>query len=114
MKAALFHNAEVRFEDHPKFAGVRIAKCVDSARTQAVSVSFLDIGAGVEIPVHTHDLQVDSIYVVSGNGKAFVNGEWQNIEEGHYIFVPAAVEHGIRNTGKGPLRLFVHHSPPLF
>jgi mannose-6-phosphate isomerase-like protein (cupin superfamily) len=30
-----------------------------------------------------------------------------------HIFVPAVDEHGIRNTGTGSLKIFVHHGPPL-
>jgi len=102
-----------QFTDHPKFSGVKIAALVTGRDTDTVSISQLIIEPGITIPVHTHVPQVDSILVVSGRGEGFVNGEWQEIASGDYLFVPPEVEHGIRNTGKEPLVLFVHHSPPL-
>jgi quercetin dioxygenase-like cupin family protein len=60
-----------------------------------------------------HDPHVDSILVISGKGEAYVNGRWESVEAGDYIFVPKGDEHGIRNAGDGYLKIFVHHSPPL-
>lgn len=114
MKTLAFRKETIRFEDHPRFADVRIAKLVTGNITQSISVSMLDIAPQTEIPVHTHDPQVDSIYVIEGVGEAYINGGWNGINTGDYIFVPEKVEHGVRNTGHGPLRLFIVHSPPLF
>ena len=113
MNTEFFRNREIRFSDHPRFANVKIAALVTGKKTDTVSVCLLDIAPHTEIPVHTHDPQVDSIFVVAGQGKAFVNGNWRDIEAGDYIFVPVLEEHGIRNSGAASLRLFVHHSPPL-
>ena len=113
MSTKFFPDKEVSYADHPKFAGVRIAVLVSGKDTDKVSVCLLKIEAATEIPSHTHDTQVDSIFVASGRGEAYVNGNWRPISEGDYIFVPAGEEHGIRNTGDRILTLFVHHGPPL-
>ena len=101
-------------EDHPLFKGVRIAKLVTKERSTAVGVSLLEIAPGVEIPVHTHESSIDSIYVVEGEGEAMVDGAWQEIRAGDYVFVDAGEEHGVRSSEDTGLRLFVVHSPPLF
>jgi quercetin dioxygenase-like cupin family protein len=98
---------------HPRFAGVRIAVLVSSKESAAVGVSVLEIEPGTVVPVHTHDPQIDSIYVVSGAGEALLNGDWKHVSEGDHLFIPPGIEHGVRNTGDRPLTLFVHHSPPL-
>lgn len=113
MKAKFFRCRDISYTDHPKFANVRIALLVSRIDTEAVSVSFLEIAPATEIPIHIHDPQVDSIYIDAGQGQAYVNGAWQEMAAGDYIFVPAGVEHGIRNTGDAILRLFVHHGPAL-
>ncbi|MBW2466804.1 MAG: cupin domain-containing protein [Deltaproteobacteria bacterium] len=64
-------------------------------------------------PLHTHDPQIDSIFIVSGQGEGYVNGDWRKIRAGDYLFVPPGVDHGIRNSGTGSLVLMVHHSPSL-
>ncbi len=112
--AIFFKEREIEFKDHPKFAGVKIAILVSSKDTDRASISLLCLHPGVEIPIHTHDPQVDSIYVLSGEGEAYVNGSWQKIEPGDYLFIPPQEEHGVKNTGEKELKLFIVHSPPLF
>lgn len=113
MQTILHRVSSFEFTDHPRFAGVRIAVLVSRKDSDAVSVSLLDIAPSVEIPVHTHDAQLDSIFVVSGQGEAFINGSWQAVEAGDHLLAPKSVEHGMRNAGAESLRLLVHHSPPL-
>lgn len=112
MKSMVYPSSSIEFDDHPKFAGVKISALVSSKESDVASVCFLDIEKNTTVPVHTHDPQVDSIYIVSGAGEIYANGQWNPIVAGDYIFVPAGDEHGIKSGDEG-LRLFVHHSPPL-
>jgi len=114
MGSILIKSADIRFEPHPKFAGVEIAKLITSENNYEVSVSILKISPGSSASVHLHEKEVDSIYILKGMGKAYVNGEWVGIREGDYIFVPPGEEHGIENTGSEELILLATHSPPLF
>jgi|YNPBryantNP2012_1023418.scaffolds.fasta_scaffold01142_7 quercetin dioxygenase-like cupin family protein len=109
-----YKSAQVTFEPHSRFEGVRIAKLVTKDRGEAIGVSMLEIGPGVEIPIHTHDQELDSILVLSGNGQAFIDGAWREIGEGDYILIPPTLEHGVKNTSPQPLRLFIVHSPAIF
>ena len=113
MKSLFFPRESMDFQPHPKFQGVALAKLVTKELREEIGVSLLAIEPGVEIPVHVHEGEVDSIYVASGSGEAYVNGEWRSVSAGDYIFVPKGVEHGVRNSGEGVLELFVVHAPPL-
>ncbi len=112
--AYFYRREEIAFGPHPKFQGVGFALLIDSQKDPRLSVSMLSIEPGVEIPIHTHETQADSIYVLSGEGEAYFNGEWQPLREGDYLLIPPGEEHGVRNTGSEPLKLFIVHSPPLF
>ncbi|WP_457571274.1 cupin domain-containing protein [Desulfovulcanus sp.] len=112
--AKFLKREEITFEDHPKFKNVKIAKLVSSQDTDTVSVCILDISPDTEIPIHTHDPNIDSIYVLEGEGEIFIGDSWQKIGVGDYIFVPAQEKHGVKNTGETILKLFVIHSPPFF
>lgn len=114
MQGKLSRGSIIEFADHPRFAGVRIAVLVSAKDSDAVSVSLLEISPGVEVPIHTHDPQMDSIFVLSGQGEAYIRGSWQSVGPGDHIFAPSGAEHGVRNTGKDILKLFIHHSPPLY
>ncbi|NOZ57989.1 MAG: cupin domain-containing protein [Euryarchaeota archaeon] len=114
MASVLIKSGDIRFEPHPKFSGVEIAKLITSERNSEVSVSILKISPGNSASVHLHEREVDSIYILKGTGKAYVNGEWVTVAEGDYIFVPPGEEHGIENTGEEALILLATHAPPLF
>ncbi len=108
-------NDERKFEEHPKFKGVRIAKLLTGAESEnSISVSILKIAPGNEAPIHVHNKEGDSIYILSGNGTGSFAGEEKEVRAGDYIFVPHGIEHGIKNTSKEPLVLIATHSPPLF
>ncbi len=113
MNSRLFRSKEMTFSPHPKLTNVRMATCITSKDSETVSVCMIDIAPKEGAPIHRHDLHVDSILVISGKGEAYVNGRWEPIEAGDYIFVPKEEEHGIRNTGRKSLMIFVHHSPPM-
>ncbi len=115
MDKTLFLKGDDRkFQEHPAFEGVEVSKLVARAECDFLGVSILEVAPGAEIGIHTHDAALDSIYVLSGEGDAYVNCEWGGIGPGDYLLVPAMVEHGIRNTSNAPLKLFVAHVPPLF
>lgn len=111
----IFHKAKgMIFEPHPRFAGVKIAKLVTKDQGHTIGVTMLEIGSGIEIPIHTHDRELDSIFVLSGKGQAFIDGAWKDIAEGDYILIPATIEHGVKNTSDQVLKLFIVHSPAIF
>ena len=113
MESRLFRSKEMTFAPHPRLANVRMAYCITRKDTETVSVCMIDISPKEGAPIHRHDSQVDSVLVISGKGETYINGRWEPIEAGDYIFVPEGEEHGIRNTGHESLRIFVHHSPPI-
>ncbi len=52
-------------------------------------------------PRHSHDWEHE-IFVYSGQGAVFFNGEWTEIESGHSIFIPGNEEHQIKNISDNP------------
>ena len=113
METRFFPQREMIFIKHPTFDNVKTAIFITGKETNMASVCLIEIAPGSETPIHTHEEQADSIFVVQGRGETYINGTWQPIEPGDYLYIPAKGEHGTRNTGKEPLQLFVHHSPPL-
>ncbi len=112
---AIFYERDgITFSDHPLFKGVKIAKLAGSNDGSPIGSSILRIERGIEIPVHTHEKSIDSIYCLNGSGEVFIDGSWRPLSEGDYCFVPPAEEHGVRNISEQQLELFIVHCPPLF
>ena len=113
METKFFPQRELIFTKHPTFDNVKVAMFITSKESDTARVFLVEIAPDSETPVHTHEKQAGSVFVVQGHGETYVNGSWEPIEPGDYLFIPEHGEHGTRNTGSEPLRLFVHHSPPL-
>ena len=54
---------------------------------------------------HSHPDFEETIYVLSGRGKIWVEGESMDVEEGDALLIPAGVVHMIMNATERPLRL---------
>jgi quercetin dioxygenase-like cupin family protein len=113
METKFFPQREMIFTKHQTFDNVKTAILITGEEANKASVCLIEIAPGSETPIHTHEEQADSVFVVQGKGETYVNGTWQPIEPGDYLYIPAKGEHGTRNTGNEPLQLFVHHSQPL-
>ena len=49
-------------------------------------------------PRHSHDWEHE-IFVHSGKGQVFRDGEWQNLTSGTVVFIPGGEEHQFINAG---------------
>ena len=53
------------------------------------------------------------IRVEAGAGKAILNGEEHNLEDGSAVVIPAGTQHNIVNSSRSkPLKLYTIYSPP--
>lgn len=99
---------------HPKFDGVKIGFIVTKERQPELSITVLEIQPGVEVPIHTHEREVDSILVLSGRGKAYVGDSWQDIGPKDVLVLPPGLRHGVKNDGDEPLICYIVHAPALW
>jgi quercetin dioxygenase-like cupin family protein len=53
-------------------------------------------------PRHTHDWEHE-IFIHSGAGEVYNNGNWAPVAAGSIVFIPGKEEHQIRNAGNGKL-----------
>jgi len=57
-----------------------------------------ELSEGGYTPRHSHEWEHE-IFVHSGKGQVFCNGEWKELAPGSVLFIPGSEEHQIRNTG---------------
>jgi quercetin dioxygenase-like cupin family protein len=58
-----------------------------------------EISAGGHTPKHSHDWEHE-MFIHSGEGEIYGNGQWTPVKSGNAIFVPSNEEHQIRNRSK--------------
>lgn len=78
-----------------------------------VSVTWLEVPAGAEQELRSHE-EAEQVYViVRGSGTMSVAGDRQRVGEGDLILVSPATDHAIASDGDGELACISVQSPPV-
>lgn len=78
-----------------------------------MSVTWLEIPAGVEQTLRSDEGGEQVYVVVRGSGTMSVAGDTQEVGEGDLILVPPATDHSVANGGDEPLACVSVQSPPV-
>ena len=78
-----------------------------------MSVTWVEVPAGVEQKLHSHE-EAEQVYVVvRGSGSMSVAGDTQQVGEGDLVLVPPATDHAIECPAGSDLALVSVQSPPV-
>ncbi|OGO20675.1 MAG: hypothetical protein A2Z14_19110, partial [Chloroflexi bacterium RBG_16_48_8] len=80
----------------------------ESLGSQAVTLRIVDLvprSQQKQRHPHAHQDFEEAIFVLKGEGKIWVEGQFMDIEEGDAIIIPAGVVHMTLNATETPLRL---------
>lgn len=58
-----------------------------------------------EIPLHTHDNEVEILFLHKGQGVGTLGSESVSLQEGAVVYIPAGVEHAYKNVGDTPSQI---------
>jgi len=73
----------------------------------------MSLAPGEDIGLETHDNVDQFIRVEAGKGKALLNGEEHDLEDGSAVVIPAGTQHNIINSSQQEsLKLYTVYSPP--
>jgi mannose-6-phosphate isomerase-like protein (cupin superfamily) len=78
-----------------------------------LSVTWLEVPAGTEQTLRSHEEAEQAYVVVRGAGSMSVAGDTQRVGEGDLILVPPATDHAIATDGDADLALVSVQSPPV-
>lgn len=78
-------------------------------RSQLVVMS---IPPGGEVGTETHQHVEQTLFFLSGSGKAVLNGVSSRIVAGDVVVVPPGTEHNFINDGSVPLKIYTVYAPP--
>ncbi|HEX5375828.1 MAG TPA: cupin domain-containing protein, partial [Solirubrobacterales bacterium] len=78
-----------------------------------LSVTWLELPAGAEQSLRSHEEAEQAYIVVRGAGSMSVAGDTQRVTEGDLILVPPATDHSIANDGDAELACISVQSPPV-
>lgn len=75
-------------------------------------VVLMTIPVGGDIGMETHPDNDQVLVLVDGEAETDLDGTTSTASAGQMVVVPAGVEHNVRNTGSGALRLWTIYGPP--
>jgi quercetin dioxygenase-like cupin family protein len=105
--------SQIEFKPHPKIPGVRIGYILLKEESPTLSLIVLELSPKVEVPIHMHDVQVDSIFVLEGRGEVYLNGEWKEVKAGDVVVILPGEEHALRAKEEG-IRCYIAHGPAFW
>ena len=82
-----------------------------SAENMSVGVIWVPPGAEV-LPLHSHEAE-EALYIVTGNGEYWIDGELGHFQSGDIVWFPYNCKHMVRNTGESVLQAVCIFSPPM-
>ena len=85
-----------------------------TADTPRFTFGVIEIVPGRELDAHAHDGEDDAFYVLEGEMTFAFGDEVVAAPPGTFVLVPPGVEHGFRNDGTTPVRMFNIHAPAGF
>jgi uncharacterized cupin superfamily protein len=80
---------------------------------QSMCFGVADFPPQAHAPGHRHDSQEEIIYILTGEGAIFFDGQPEVVRPGSCVFVPAGVNHSIRNDSDHVMKLTYCFSPPV-
>lgn len=66
---------------------------------QNFCMRVFEIAPGGHTPKHSHEWEHE-MFIHSGQGEVFGNGQWQPLQPGKVVFIPGNEEHQLRNPGQ--------------
>lgn len=82
------------------------------ASSQHTQVVVMDIKPGEDIGKETHAENDQVLYLVSGKGTVYLNGQESEFNPGDCVLVPAGTEHNFTTIGDESMKIITTYSPP--
>jgi mannose-6-phosphate isomerase-like protein (cupin superfamily) len=80
---------------------------------EKISMAVMDCPPGSTVrPLHSHKDIEEILFILEGQGEAWVDGEVAAFRQGDAVLFPANSKHMVRNTGNTSLRTCSIFSPP--
>jgi len=101
------------WNDHPKFAGVRLRRLVSGAESAGRFTTVLvSIDPNCRMLAHRHESEVEQHVVLDGEGRLELDGRPRDYRPGSLAVIPQNVEHSV-TAGERGMAILALFSPAL-
>lgn len=107
------NSAETEWGDHPRFAGIQMKALLTKSDNALANVSMVHVPPGGVVGWHTHNTQVETVYVLKGQAVLTIGTNESALTAGCIVAIPSGREHTLRNVGSEAVELLAIFTPPL-
>ena len=108
----------VKYQPKPRryYFDVALGSILLSGEDTGGAYCLLDmrVAPGIGVPRHTHTLEDEALFVLSGELKATVGDEIFTLRTGETLIAPRNIPHQLRNSGNVPNHYLIMFSPAGF
>lgn len=110
MKIIHYKQAQAKVFDTDPAKGVTGRVAIGKADGAAnFCMRVFELAPGGHTPLHTHPWEHE-VFIHSGKGVVFQEGDWVEVSSGSVVFIPGNEEHQMKNAGNEPF-IFVCSIP---
>jgi mannose-6-phosphate isomerase-like protein (cupin superfamily) len=111
MPVHTFNTNDMDWTTHERFSAIRIKPFETRATHPHASMMLVRLAPGGVIPTHLHEVETETIYVLSGQAVLTVDGDTFTVtpDTGGSV-VPQSL-HSLENTGDVELEMIAIHMP---
>ena len=85
----------------------------DMKQAEGLTFNVVNIEPGNTVkPAHSHKNNEELIYIVSGEGKVYIDGKVYEVSEGSAILFSKGSVHMLRNSGSEDMKVACFFTPP--
>jgi quercetin dioxygenase-like cupin family protein len=101
------------WEEHPRINHVYMKSLLTPDENPLANISLVNIPVGQSVTRHLHATEVESIYVLSGQGELVLGSDRVPVKAGSVAAIPIGLEHELHNTGDESIELLAFFTPPI-
>jgi quercetin dioxygenase-like cupin family protein len=109
----LFDSAIIDWTEHPQFPGLFIKVLEARATNPGASVTLTRLAAGKSIGTHSHPVETETAYILSGEARLVAGDAEQVLTMGAGVSVFPTTPHSLHNDGDNDVILLAVHVPPV-
>ena len=110
----LFDANETKWQPHPKFQNILTKSLETRESNQYASITLVKVDTEGFIPTHVHQIETETVWIMSGRSMITVGEQDYIIESGAGITIPEGIPHSLNNFWNKPIELLAIHMPPVF
>jgi len=113
MSTHSFDTNAIEWSEHPQFPGLFIKVLETRTTHPGASLTLTRLSAGKVIGTHTHPIETETAYLLSGQARLVAGDSEQQLVAGAGVSIFPTTPHSLHNDSDADVILLAMHTPPV-